>query len=188
MAPDLLTSRLRLRKWCEQDLAPFASMNADPRVMEFFPKTLTRAESDAFAERIRAQLNHHAFGLWAVEIVQQARFIGFVGMAEPTFKEHFTPCVEIGWRLDHEYWGQGFALEAAQTVMKYAFEELDLSELVSFTAAINLPSQKLMKRLGFASDSSEDFEHPSLAEGHPLRKHVLYRLRKAEWSRRVMDP
>jgi ribosomal-protein-alanine N-acetyltransferase len=180
MAPELLTSRLRLRNWCEEDLTPFAAMNADPRVMQFFPKTLTRAESDAFAERIRAQLDHDAFGLWAVDIVQQAHFIGFVGLTEPTFKEHFTPCVEIGWRLDQKYWGQCYALEAAQRVIKYAFEELRLSELVSFTAAINLRSQKLMQRLGLSSDSCDDFEHPSLAEGHPLRKHVLYRLRKAE--------
>jgi RimJ/RimL family protein N-acetyltransferase len=183
MAPDLLTSRLRLRKWREEDLTPFAEINEDPRVMEFFPKTLTRIESDAFAERICAQLNHHPFGLWAVEILQQAQFIGFVGLAEPTFKEHFTPCVEIGWRLGQEYWGRGYALEAAQRVIKYAFEDLCLSELVSFTAVNNLRSQMLMQRLGLSSDASDDFEHPSLSEGHPLRKHVLYRLRKVDWSR-----
>jgi RimJ/RimL family protein N-acetyltransferase len=117
MAPDLLTSRLRLRKWCEEDLTPFAAINADPRVMEFFPKTLTRIESDAFAERICKQLNQHAFGLWAVEIVQQSQFIGFVGLADPPSRSTLPPCVEIGWRLDQEYWGQGYALEAAQRVI-----------------------------------------------------------------------
>jgi RimJ/RimL family protein N-acetyltransferase len=182
MAPDLLTSRLRLRKWIKDDLTPFAVMNADLHVMEYFPSTLTRAESDAFAERICAQLDHHAYGLWAVEIVQQARFIGFVGLVEPNFKVCFTPCVEIGWRLDKNYWGQGYALEAAQRVMKYAFEDLCLSDLVSFTAATNLRSQKLMQKLGFSSKPSDNFEHPSLAQGHSLRNHVLYRLKKADWS------
>jgi RimJ/RimL family protein N-acetyltransferase len=180
MAPDLLTSRLRLRMWFERDFAPFAAMNADPAVMEFFPNSLTRTESDAFAERIRAQLEHHAYGLWAVELVHEAQFIGFVGLADPTFKAHFIPSVEIGWRLDQKYWGQGYALEAGQRVIKYAFEDLSLPELVSFTATINLRSQKLMRKLGFLSNSSDDFQHPSLAEGHPLRKHVLYRLKNAE--------
>jgi ribosomal-protein-alanine N-acetyltransferase len=182
MAPEFDTRRLRLRRWREEDLDMFARMNADRRVMEFFPKTLTRPESDALATRIGATLVQNVFGLWAVEVPGEAHFVGFVGLAEPTFEAHFTPCVEIGWRLAHPHWGKGYAFEAAQRVIEYAFQDLRLSELVSFTAVSNLRSQALMKRLGFTSEQSDDFYHPSLPEGHPLERHILYRLKAGETS------
>ncbi len=176
MAPELTTARLRLRRWRETDLDAFAIMNADVRVMEFFPKTLDRSESDALAARIRLQLEKKAFGLWAVEVAGECPFIGFAGLSEPIFKANFTPCVEIGWRLAPAYWRKGYALEASQRVISYAFHDLSLSELVSFTSVANLPSQRLMQRLGFTSLASENFDHPSLPERHPLKPHVLYRL------------
>ena len=165
--------RVVLRQWKESDLEPFAAMNSDPEVMHYFPKPLTREESAASMDRARARIEERGWGWWAVEV--DGAFAGFTGLAEPRFKAHFTPCVEIGWRLRREYWGQGIAFAAAQQATKYAFSELRLLELVSFTAAVNLRSRKLMERLTFSHDSSEDFDHPEIAEGHWLRRHVLYR-------------
>jgi RimJ/RimL family protein N-acetyltransferase len=177
MAPDLTTWRLHMRRWRDEDMDAFAALNADPRVMEFFPTTLTRLESNALATRIDAGLAENAFGLWAVEVREEASFAGFVGLTEPRFTAHFTPCVEIGWRLAHPHWGKGYAFEAAQQVIAYAFQDLHLPQLVSFTAVFNIRSQLLMKRLGFTSEHSDNFNHPSLPEGHPMQRHVLYRLK-----------
>ena len=127
----LRTPRLCLRSWNDDDLAAFAAMNADPRVMEHFPNTLTQSESDALAGRIREKLDRSGYGLWAVEVVGVARFIGFVGLSEPTFQAHFIPCVEIGWRLACEHWARGYATEAARTALAFAFENLRLDEVVS---------------------------------------------------------
>ena len=165
--------RVVLRQWQESDLEPFAAMNADPEVMHYFPKPLTREESAASMDRSRARIEERGWGWWALEV--DGVFAGFTGLAEPKFKAHFTPCVEIGWRLRREYWGQGIAFEAAQQAIKYAFSELKLSELVSFTAAVNLRSRRLMERLGFSHDPCDDFDHPEIAEGHWLRGHVLYK-------------
>jgi RimJ/RimL family protein N-acetyltransferase len=176
MAPELTTTRLRLRRWHEGDLEAFALINADARVMEFFPKPLSRLESDSLATRIRSQLEEGAFGLWAVEVLGESSFVGFVGLAQPRFQTAFTPCIEIGWRMAYSHWGKGFAFEAAQKVTEYAFHDLQVAELVSFTAFSNMRSQRLMQRLGFTTLHSEDFNHPSLPEGHPLQHHVLYRL------------
>jgi RimJ/RimL family protein N-acetyltransferase len=176
MAPELRTKRLLLRGWKDADFEAFAAMNADSRVMEFFPECLSRPESDALATRIRSQLEEGARGLWAVEVLGERSFIGFVGLSEPHFKAHFTPCIEIGWRLAFSHWGMGFAFEAAEKVIQYAFCHLEVLQLVSFTASSNLRSQRLMQRLGFSTSHSEHFDHPALPEGHPLRRHVLYRL------------
>jgi RimJ/RimL family protein N-acetyltransferase len=184
MAPEFVTQRLSLRSWRDEDLEPFAALNGDPRVMEFYPSMLDRAESDASASRIREHLDHHDFGLWAVEVRSGAPFIGYVGLSTPAFTEHFTPCVEIGWRLAYEHWGRGYATEAARRVVRYAFEKLQLPEIVSFTAAWNLRSQQVMQRIGMCSSSSDSFEHPMLPELHPLRRHVLYRVSPATWSDR----
>jgi RimJ/RimL family protein N-acetyltransferase len=165
-----------LRQWKGSDLEPFAAMNSDPEVMHYFPMLLTREESAASMDRARARIEEHGWGWWAVEV--DGVFAGFTGLAEPRFTAHFTPCVEIGWRLRREFWGQGIAFEAAQQAMKYAFSELKLSELVSFTAAVNLRSRKLMERLGFSHEAVDDFDHPEIAEGHWLRRHVLYRKRR----------
>jgi len=174
--PMLATPRLRLRAWRDDDLAPFAALNSDPRVMEFFPRLLDRFESDAFARRADAKLNERGFGLWAVEAPGVASFIGYVGLAEPYFHAHFTPCVEIGWRLAFDHWGQGFATEAARAVLDEAFGRLSLTEVVAYTSRQNGRSRRVMERLGMRHSSSDDFDHPGLPQGHPLQRHVLYRL------------
>jgi ribosomal-protein-alanine N-acetyltransferase len=182
--PILTTARLRLRQWREEDLAPFAALNADPQVMEFFPKVLTRAESDAVAGRIRDHFVRHGFGLWAVEVRGAADFVGFVGLAVPSFDAHFTPCVEIGWRLAREHWGHGYATEAATAALAFGFVDRALEEIVAFTVPANIPSRRVMGRLGMRRLPADDFEHPAIADGHPLRSHVLYRLRRADWKPR----
>lgn len=182
--PTLTTARLRLRQWREEDLAPFAALNADPQVMEFFPKVLTRAESDTVAGRIRDHFARHGFGLWAVEAPGIAHFVGFVGLAVPSFEAHFTPCVEIGWRLAREHWGHGYATEAATAALAFAFGDRALEEIVAFTVPANIPSRRVMGRLGMRRLPADDFEHPAIAAGHPLRSHVLYRLRRADWKPR----
>jgi RimJ/RimL family protein N-acetyltransferase len=175
-SPVLVTKRLRLRTWQEADLPTFAALNADPRVMEHFPKTLTSAESDERAAQIAEHFARHGFGLWAVEVTGVADFIGFVGLNVPTFETHFTPCVEIGWRLAYEHWHRGYATEAARAAVAFGFDELKLAEIVSFTVPANRRSRAVMGRLGMGYSAGGDFDHPLLPEGHPLRKHVLYRL------------
>jgi RimJ/RimL family protein N-acetyltransferase len=172
----LETARLVLRAWSEEDKEPFARLNADPRVMEFMPAPLSREESDRFVDRIVANLREQGFGLYAMEHRADAAFIGFVGLATPSFAAHFTPCVEIGWRLAATYWNQGLATEGARAVVNYAVETLQLPELVSFTTVENVRSRRVMEKLGMTRDPAEDFEHPRLPDGHPLRRHVLYRL------------
>jgi RimJ/RimL family protein N-acetyltransferase len=183
MVPELSTARLRLRGWREEDLAPFAALNADPRVMEHFPGVLDRVESDALVAHFRDHFDRHGFGLWAVEVSGVAPFVGFVGLAIPSFQAHFTPCVEIGWRLAAEFWGRGYASEAAASALTFGFETLSLDEIVSFTAPGNLRSRRVMGRLGMTRSPSDDFEHPSFPPEHPLRPHVLYRMTRNAWRR-----
>jgi RimJ/RimL family protein N-acetyltransferase len=121
---EISTPRLLLRPWRDADLAPFAALNADARVMEHFPAPLGRAESDAAAARIRSHLDAHGFGLWAVEVIGQTPFVGYTGLSRPRFDAHFTPCVEIGRRLAATHWGHGYATEAARAVLRVAFEQL----------------------------------------------------------------
>jgi RimJ/RimL family protein N-acetyltransferase len=175
----LKTERLQLRRWRPEDHAPFAAMNADPRVMEFFPEPLSRDESDELVLRIERLFDERGFGLWAVEIPNVTSFAGYVGLWIPNFTAHFTPCVEIGWRLPAHYWGQGYATEAAQAALAFGFETLGLHEIVSMTATDNQRSRRVMERLGMTHDPADDFEHPSLPGNHPLRRHVLYRKRPA---------
>ena len=176
----LATPRLVLRPWRDEDLAPFAALNADPAVMEHFPAPLGRRESDALVERFRAHLAEHGYAPWAVEVRGGAPFVGYVGLLRPRFTAHFTPCVEIGWRLAREHWGLGYATEAARAVLDDAFGRLALPEVVSFTAATNARSRAVMRRLGMTHTPDDDFDHPALPAGHPLRRHVLYRLRRGE--------
>jgi RimJ/RimL family protein N-acetyltransferase len=178
--PAIRTNRLHLRLWRDDDLPIFAALNADPRVMEFFPKPLDRTESDALASRIRDNLSHRGFGQWAVEIPRVAEIIGFVGLSVPQFEAHFTPCVEIGWRLAREYWGLGYASEAARAALDFGFRTLALDQIVSFTASANWRSRRVMERIGMAGTPADDFDHPALPEGHPLRRHVLYRVNRIE--------
>jgi RimJ/RimL family protein N-acetyltransferase len=177
--PEVLrTERLVLRRPCEADREPFVRMNADPRVMEFFPATLSHEESDALMERIEAHLQQHGFSWCAAELRDTGEFIGFIGLSVPRFEAAFTPCVEIGWRLAAEYWGRGLATEGARAVLEYAFADLGLKEIVSFTTVGNARSRRVMEKLGMTHDAAEDFDHPSLPEGHAQRRHVLYRLRR----------
>ena len=173
----IATPRVRLRLWKPSDLAPFAAMNADPRVMEFYPDLLTREESDAMAGRIQTSFSKHGFGLWAVEIPGAVDFAGFVGLSVPRFEAAFTPCVEIGWRLSTEFWGRGYASEAARAVLAYGFGTLGLREIVSFTATRNTRSRAVMERIGMRRCPELDFEHPVLSKGHRLSRHVFYRVR-----------
>jgi ribosomal-protein-alanine N-acetyltransferase len=170
------TRRVLLRGWREEDRSPFAAMNADPLVMKHFPAPLSRADSDAFVDRIRAHFHTHGWGLWAAELRVSGEFIGFVGLNLTTFEAPFTPAVEIGWRLDHRHWNKGIATEAARGVVRHAFDDLGMDELVSFTSLPNLASRRVMEKLGMQRDPAEDFDHSKVEEGSPLRRHVLYRL------------
>jgi RimJ/RimL family protein N-acetyltransferase len=172
------TERLLLRDWREDDFEPFARMCADPLVMEFFPATLTPEETAAALERGRAHFARHGFGWWAAELKETGTFIGFIGLAVPGFEAHFTPCVETGWRLAAEYWGRGLATEGARASLRYGFETLGLREIVSFTTVGNGRSRRVMEKLGMTHDPADDFDHPRIAEGHPLRRHVLYRSKR----------
>lgn len=176
---ELRTERLVLRRWRDSDRAPFAALNADPVAMEHFPSTLDRAQSDALVDRIEVDLDERGWGLWAVEAPDRAPFVGFVGLNVPGFEAHFTPCVEVGWRLAREHWGNGYATEAARAAVTFGFDELGLDEIVSFTSTTNTRSQAVMVRLGMTRDPADDFDHPRLEPGHRLRRHVLYRLRRA---------
>lgn len=178
MAPptEIRTDRLHLRRWLPGDREPFARMNADPRVMEFFPGALSREESDALVDRIEAHFQRHGFGIWAVEIRGITAFAGFIGISVPSFKAHFMPCVEIGWRLAAEHWNRGYASEGARAVLEFGFRSLLLTEIVSFTVPANIRSRRIMEKIGMAHSASDDFDHPALPEGHPLRRHVLYRI------------
>ena len=174
------TERLRMRRWRRDDLEPFAALNADPAVMEFFVAPLTRAESDAFVERIEAQFDDLGFGLWAVETKHGGAFIGFVGLARQTFPAHFTPAVEVGWRLARQTWGHGYASEAARAALDVGFDDFGLDGIVSTTSVPNVRSQRVMQRLAMTRDPADDFDHPNVPEGHPIRRHVLYRIGPAE--------
>jgi RimJ/RimL family protein N-acetyltransferase len=170
------TERLVLRRWRAEDREPFARLNADPEVMRHFRSTLDRSASDLFAERIETEFEERALGLWAVEVVGEAPFAGFVGLHHAVFPAHFTPSVEIGWRLARPHWGRGYATEGARAALADGFDRLGLAEVVSLTAPANTRSRAVMERLGMTRDEADDFDHPSLPEGHPLRRHVLYRL------------
>lgn len=176
--PMLRTDRLLLRCWSPDDRAAFAAINADPRAMEFLGEVLSRAQSDALVDRIEARFDRQGFGLWAVEIPGVAPFIGFVGLNVPAFKAHFTPAVEVGWRLDPAFWGRGYASEAALAVLDFAFDVLGLDEVVSFTTVGNTRSRRVMERIGMSHDVADDFDHPRVPIESRLRAHVLYRIRR----------
>jgi RimJ/RimL family protein N-acetyltransferase len=174
------TDRLLLRRWIEQDREPFFRLNSDARVMEFLPKCLSRLESDLLFDRIKDHFQKHSFGLYALELRENHSFIGFLGLEIPSFAAHFTPCVEIGWRLSAAHWGRGLATEGARAVVRHAFEWVNLVALVSFTVPVNIRSRRVMEKIGMTHNPADDFDHPNLPEGHPLRRHVLYRLRARE--------
>ena len=196
MTPGFETERLRLRGWRPEDREPFAGLNADPEVMRWFPAPLSRAESDAFAARMRMEMAERGFGLWAVELPGVAPFVGFTGLAVVRFEAPFARAtahaprsgarrepqtnevIEIGWRLARSHWGCGYAPEAARAALAHGFGALGLAEIVSFTAVGNLRSRRVMEKIGMTHDPAGDFDHPSLPAGHRLRRHVLYRIRR----------
>ncbi len=184
------TGRLRLRQWVKEDLAPFAAINCDPQVMRHLPALLSREQSDAHAARIHALIEQRGWGFWAVDSLQEKdepRFIGFVGLHIPQAELPFSPCVEVGWRLDRAFWGKGLATEAARLAVRIGFEALNLPEIVAFTARGNQRSSAVMERLGMRNDPADDFDHPAVAEGNALRPHRLYRLTRGEWRSRAAD-
>lgn len=172
----LRTHRLLLRPWRAADRAPFAALNADPEVMRHFTGTLTRDKSDVLVDWVERHFEIHGFGPCALELVEGGEFIGFTGLSIPEFETAFTPCVEIGWRIAREHWGRGYATEAARAAVAYGFDTLGLGEIVAFTVPPNSASRRVMEKLGMRHDTDGDFDHPKLPEGHPLRRHVLYRL------------
>ena len=180
---NLRTPRLILRGWRDEDLAEFARINADPEVMRHFPSPLDRSSSDAAATRIRDHFRQHGFGMWAVEKVSGESFIGFVGLSHVDFEAHFTPAVEMGWRLARANWGQGYASEAAERALDFAFSEGRMTEIFSFTALSNQRSAAVMKRIGMSLHPEAQFTHPKLPHGHRLAPHWLYRIKKETWQR-----
>jgi RimJ/RimL family protein N-acetyltransferase len=180
---ELDTERLRLRQWREEDREPFATLNADLRVMEFFPAPLDRVTSDGMLDRCKSLISERGWGLWAVELKATREFIGYVGLHVPVPELPCSPCVEIGWRLAAPYWGYGYATEAAVAALEVGFDRLHLSEIVSFTTLSNTRSRRVMERLGMQF-TGELFEHPALPINHPLRLHCLYRLSFQNWKNR----
>lgn len=178
-APTLETPRLILRQWRDEDVQHWVAMNADPRVMEFFPNVYTEDYATEMAAYLRGRLEEDGYGWWIAEVKDGNRFAGNLALQKVPFEAHFTPAIEIGWRLPFDAWGHGYATEGARALLEFAFAHLDADEIVSMTAQINLRSQRVMERLGMRHDEADDFDHPRLEEGDRLRRHVLYRIRAA---------
>ncbi|MCE9650212.1 MAG: GNAT family N-acetyltransferase [Parvibaculum sp.] len=174
----LKTERLILRPWRADDFDAFAAMSADPEVMEFLMAPVDRTASDANAERLKAHIETHGFGFWALEIPGVAPFIGFTGLIHVSFDAPFVPAVEIGWRLARAHWGKGYAVEAAKASLEHGFGPLGLEEIVALTVPANIRSQQVMRRIGMTRNEADDFDHPRVPEGHPLKRHVLYRVKR----------
>ena len=179
--PILETERLILRQWREDDIAPFAAMNADPRVTAALGVKLDPSVTKALIERVSASFPQNGFGIWAVELRGGAPFVGFTGLSIPRFEAPFMPAVEVGWRLAFDHWGKGYATEGARAAVEFGFNTIGLEEIVSFASAANLRSHAVMKRLGMRYDAQDDFNYPGVAPTDPLRRHLLYRLKRADW-------
>lgn len=175
------TARLKLRQWRDNDYTDFSELNADPAVMEHFPSTLSKTKSDEIANKIQSLITRRGWGFWAVEEKKTNSFIGFVGLHQPIKELPFSPCVEVGWRLAKQFWGKGYATEAAEAALKIAFERLELDKIYSFTSVGNLRSRAVMERLHMIN-TNQNFEHPEIPAGNPLREHVLYSLTKDQWK------
>lgn len=173
------SSRLGFRMWKESDRELFTKMNGSKEVMRYFPKTLDSKETDDFLNRVQSHFEENGYGLWAVELKDTKEFIGFIGLLNATFEAHFTPCVEIGWRLDDKYWNKGYATEGAKACLEYGFKNLKLDTIYSFTAEINKPSENVMKKIGLKKVG--EFKHPKVGDGNPLKPHVLYKIDRKEF-------
>ncbi|MDX6199195.1 MAG: hypothetical protein QOJ79_2346 [Actinomycetota bacterium] len=175
MTAEIRTERLLMRRWRDEDRAPFAAMNADPVVMEHFPGLLTREESDAFVDRIEAHFDEHGYGLWVLG--DETGFLGFTGLNWATFDADFNPSLEVGWRLARHAWGKGYASEAAIEAVRRGFQHVD--RITSLTSLSNVRSQRVMQRIGLRHVL--DFDHPRVPDGHPVRPHVLYVADRQTW-------
>lgn len=176
----LETDRILLRPWQQSDFEPFAIMNADKDVMRYYPATLNKEESDDFAERIKLRFEENGWGFWALENKRDGKFMGFTGLNRPGYDLPCNPCIEIGWRLSKSYWGHGYATEAAQACLRFAFENLNTKSIVSFASVINERSWQVMERLGMRN-TLKNFDHPILPKDHKLTEHVLYEIHKESW-------
>ncbi|HEY5348487.1 MAG TPA: GNAT family N-acetyltransferase [Candidatus Lustribacter sp.] len=179
----LETPRLLLRPWRDSDVAAWVAMSADPRVMEFFPATLERAQAELMVHGLRTRLERDGYGWWALEVKGGAAFAGAIVLQDIPFEAHFTPATEVGWWLARQHWGHGYATEGARAALDFAFGELRRSEVIAITTPANVRSRRVMERLGMTHDPVDDFEHPGIRVGNPLRRHVLYRLRAGATSR-----
>ena len=174
----LETPRLILRQWRDADIDAWAELNADPRVMEFFPALYDRARAEKTAASMRQEIERDGYGFWATEIKATGAFAGMIGLNEIAHDIPVFPKSEVGWRLAFSAWGHGYATEGAQAALQFAFDQLNWPEVVAFTAASNERSQRVMRRLGMIRDPASDFDHPRVPEGNPLRRHVVYRIRR----------
>ncbi|SPL72496.1 GNAT family N-acetyltransferase [Acinetobacter stercoris] len=174
------TERLRLRQWHISDLPLFTQLNADPRVMQYFPKILNFQESNALAEKFKSLIQQNGWGFWAAELKKDRTFIGFVGLHYQPSQFEFSPCVEIGWRLAYQFWNKGYATEAANACLAFAFDQLELESIVAFTTVGNHASERVMQRLGM--HYVQNFMHPALKSSHPLAEHILYQITRAEFQ------
>ena len=179
----LETDRLILRTWNDDDLQPMLAINQDPKVMEYFPSLQDVDMTKNFIDKVNAHFKNHGYSLYAAVRKDTNEFIGFIGLLIAEFESHFTPATEIGWRLSSSHWGQGFATEGAKAVLGYAFRELKIPEIVSFTAAGNAKSIRVMQKIGLQHNEVDDFDHPKLDDTSPLKRHVLYRLTKENYLR-----
>lgn len=179
-APTIETARLRLRPWRASDRDAWAAMSADPRVMEFFPRTSDRAEAFEQVDRFATRLGEDGYGFWAVEIANGAPFAGMLALVDVPADLPFAPALEVGWRFAPEAWGYGYATEGARALLDFAFTALRRDEVVAMTAAINVRSRGVMERLGMSRDPADDFDHPRVPPESPIRRHVLYRIGRAE--------
>ena len=177
--PTIETCRLILRGWRDSDIEPWVAMNADPRVMEFFPHLYDRAMAENFAALARADLDRDGFGWWVVEEKNGSLFVGVISLQAVQFESHFTPANEIGWRFVFDKWGRGYATEGATAALDFAFSRLGWHEVIAMTSALNVRSQRVMERLGMTRNTADDFDHPHIPEGHRLRRHVVFRIRRS---------
>lgn len=177
----LETDRLTLRPFQATDVGPMALVDQDPQVCQYLPAIGTRASTEAGVQRIIRHYEEYGFSLYAVELKSNREFIGFLGLITPSFQAHFTPAIEIGWRLASKHWNKGYATEGAKAVLHYGFMELNLDKIVSFTVVNNQASRRVMEKIGLHHDPQDDFDHPRLPADSPLQRHVLYKLSKTEY-------
>ncbi|MEE9452670.1 MAG: GNAT family N-acetyltransferase [Gammaproteobacteria bacterium] len=184
MTTILETERLILRTWRASDLEPMCKINQDPKVMAYFPGLQDRATTKQFIDKVTAHYQKNNYALYATQLKSTHEFIGFIGLDRVNFSAHFTPAIEIGWRLSSKHWNKGYATEGAKAVLHYAFTTLDIPEIISFTVTGNTPSRRVMEKIGLSHNVSDDFAHPKLGDDSPLQQHVLYRLTKAVYLSR----